>query len=64
MQADISEFMRKTFQAAQLTHERFFTIKHIVLHTRGWWKISLADINKTFCRSDPWSKISHVLVVQ
>ena len=36
----------------------------IVLHTRGWWKFSLADIKKMFCRSDLWSKISHVLVVQ
>ena len=25
---DISEFMGKTFQAAQLTHERFLTIDH------------------------------------
>jgi hypothetical protein len=24
----------------------------------------LADIKKIFCRSDLWSKISHVLVVQ
>ena len=23
-----------------------------VLHTRGWWKFSLADIKKIFCRSD------------
>ena len=50
----ISEFMGKTFQAAQ----------HIVLQTRGQWKFSLADIKKIFCRSDLWSKISHVLVVQ
>ena len=34
----------------------------IVLHTRGRWKFSLADIQKIFCRSDLWSKISHVLV--
>ena len=87
----ISEFMMKTFQAAQLTHERFLTIDHsckiffwylpnwtsndlwfVVLyvtysttHQRsvevqfGVWQIS-----KTFCRSDLWSKISHVLVVR
>ena len=30
----ISELMGKTFQAAQLTHERFLTI---LLHTRGRW---------------------------
>jgi hypothetical protein len=37
----------------------------IVLHTRGRRKFSLAeDIKKIFCRSDLWSKISHVLVVQ
>ena len=35
----------------------------IVLHTRGRWKFSLADIKKIFCRSDLWSKSSHVLVV-
>ena len=34
-----------------------------VLHTRGWWKFSLADIKKIFCRSDVGSKSSHVLVV-
>ena len=34
-----------------------------VLHTRGWWKFSLADIKKIFCRSDRWSKSSYVLVV-
>ena len=34
-----------------------------VLHTRGWWKFSLADIKKIFCRRDTWSKSSHVLVV-
>ena len=36
----------------------------VVLHTRGWWNFSLADIKKTFWSSDLWSKISHVLVVQ
>ena len=36
----------------------------IVLYTRGRWKFSLVDIKKIFCRSDLWSKISHVLVVQ
>ena len=63
--AEHSEFMGKTFQAAQLTHERFLTIDmlHIVLHTRGRWKFSLADIKKIFCRSDVGSKSSHVLVV-
>ena len=39
------------------------TMSHTVLHTRGWWKFSLADIKKIFCRSDLWSKSSHVLVV-
>ena len=29
-----------------------------VLRTRGWWKFSLADIKKIFCRSNLWSKIS------
>ena len=53
-----SEFMGKTFQAAQLFNTR------IGIHTRGRWKFSLADIKKIFCRSDLWSKISHVLVVQ
>ena len=33
------------------------------VHTRGRWKFSLADIKKIFCRSDLWSKISHVLVM-
>ena len=79
----ISEFMGKTFQAAQLTHERFLTIDHSLLQNiflisaklifhrplvcstiRILWKFSLADIKKIFCRSDLWSKISHVLVVQ
>ena len=36
----------------------------VVLHTRGLWKFSLADIKKIFCWSDLWSKISHVLAVQ
>ena len=54
-----SEYMGKMIQAAQLTH-----VTYIVLHTRGRWKYSLADIKKIFCRSDLWSKISHVLVVQ
>ena len=45
----ISEVMEKTFQAAQLTHERFLTIDHSC---------------KIFCRIDLWLKISHVLVVQ
>ena len=31
-----------------------------VLHTRGRWKFSLADIKKIFCRSDLWSKSSCV----
>ena len=35
----------------------------IVLHTRGRWRFSLADIKKIFCRSDLWSESSHVLVV-
>ena len=35
-----------------------------VLHARGWWKFSLVDTKKIFCRRDLWSKISHVLVVQ
>ena len=34
-----SKLMGKTFQAAQLTHERFLTIDH----SRGPWKFSLAD---------------------
>ena len=34
-----------------------------VLHTRGRWKFSLADIKKIFCRSDLWPKSSHVVVV-
>ena len=38
-------------------------MSHTVLHTRGRWKFSLADIKKIFCRSDLWSKTSHVLVV-
>ena len=36
----------------------------LVLQTRGPWKFSLADIKNIFCRSDLWSKISHVLDVQ
>ena len=40
-----------------------FFYQSIVLHTRGPWKFSLADIKKMFCRSDLWSKSSHVLVV-
>ena len=36
----------------------------LCLHTRGRWKFSLVDIKKIFCRSDLWSKISHVLFVQ
>ena len=35
----------------------------LVLNTRGPWKFSLANIKKIFCRSDLWSKISHVLVM-
>ena len=58
-ETDISEFMGKTFQAAQLTHERFLTID-----PSGRWKFSLAGIKKIFCRSDLWSKLFHVLVVQ
>ena len=42
----ISEFMGKTFQAAQLTHERFLTVETLHLHTRGRRKFSLADIKK------------------
>ena len=84
-----SEFMVKTFQAAQLTHERYLAIDHsskiLFWYLPNWtstnlwsvalyvmystthqrcWKFSLAEIRKIFCRSDPWSKISHVLVVQ
>ena len=33
---------------------------YIVLHTKGWWKFSLADIKKILCRSDLWSKLSCV----
>ena len=43
----------------------YLSFQHsMVLHTRGRCKFSLADIKKIFCRSDLWSKISHVLVVQ
>ena len=45
---ETSEFMGKTCQAAQLTHY----VLGIVLHTRGPWKFSLADIKKIFCTSD------------
>ena len=60
----------KRFKLPQLTHKSFLTIDHsdictwhIVLHTRGWWKFSLADIKKIFCRSHLWPKSSCVLVV-
>ena len=56
----ISEVMGKTFQAAQLTHES----QTLHLQTRDRWKFSLGDSKKIFCRSDSWSKISGVLVVQ
>ena len=38
-------------------------MSHTVLHTRGRWKFGVADIKKILCRSDLWSKSSHVLVV-
>ena len=79
----ISEFMEKTFQAAQLTHEIFLTLDHsykiffcqnelpecwcVVLyyttHQRSV-EVQFGSYQKIFCRSDLWSKFSHVLVVQ
>ena len=85
----VGEFMGKTFQAAQLTHERFLTIdnsckmffwylpnwtstnlwcvvlyvKHSSTHQRSV-EVQFGRYQKMFCRSDLWSKISHVLVVQ
>ena len=96
-----SEFIGKTFQAAQLTPERFLTIDHsckiffwylpnwtsmylwcvvlyvthsttcyITLHVsystthQRSVEVQFGRYKKAFCRSDLWSKISHVLVVQ
>ena len=59
------EFMDKTFQAAQLTHKRPFDHIWALLQNKeidgsSVWQI----LKKIFCRSDRWSKISRVLVVQ
>ena len=71
-----SEFMEKTFQAAQLTHERCLTIDHsckiFFWYLPNWtsndlWCVVLYvtySEKKIFCRSDLWLKISLVLVVQ
>ena len=83
------EFMGKTFQAAQLTQERFLTIDHsckiFFWYLPNWTSTNLWCVvlyvtystthqrsmeaqfgryQKIFCRSDLWSKISQVLIVQ
>ena len=45
------------------TQQQCSVSRTVLIHTRGQWKFSLADIKKIFCRSHLWSKRSHVLVV-
>ena len=60
LQDDCGDSSDEEAMECELTKQVWYFVKKI----RGQWKFSLADIKKIFCRSDLWSKISHVLVVQ
>ena len=70
MRMSVVNVWGKHFKLPQLTHESFLTIDHYVVlyvaysttHQR-LVEVQFSRYQKIFCRSDLWSKSSHVLVM-